>query len=89
MARQKELHSGVGPGHSHTYVERLPECSFHPGIAAHYDGKTREGPWAYMCDLCFQSRGRGLGLGKGQRMIVRATTMPAGAGAGSGSWDRL
>ncbi len=31
-----------------------------------YDGKTRMGPWAYMCEKCFKAYGVGLGLGKGQ-----------------------
>lgn len=37
---------------------------------AMYDGKTRFGPWAYMCQMCFQDNGVGLGTGQGQRLIV-------------------
>lgn len=50
-------------------VQKLPSCSFHVGIAAHYDGKTKAGYWAYMCDACFRSKGIGLGLGKGQELV--------------------
>lgn len=39
---------------------------------AHYDGRTRMGPWAYMCQAHFQECGVGLGLGIGQRLIVDA-----------------
>lgn len=56
--------------HTAVKVRVLPECSFHPDRAAHYDGKTKEGPWANMCDECFQTRGVGLGLGKGQELVV-------------------
>lgn len=31
------------------------------------DGRTKEGPWAIMCDNCHEIAGCGLGLGKGQR----------------------
>ena len=32
-----------------------------------YDGKTKMGPWAYMCITCYTKYGVGLGLGKGQK----------------------
>lgn len=32
------------------------------------DGKTRQGPWAYMCEECFARYGVGLGQGRGQRL---------------------
>ena len=32
-----------------------------------YDAKTRQGPWALMCERCFCVNGVGTGLGKGQR----------------------
>ena len=31
------------------------------------DGKTKRGPWANMCEHCFNAHGVGLGTGKGQR----------------------
>jgi hypothetical protein len=42
------------------------------GVVATVDGKTIDGPWANMCDQCFEHYGIGLGLGKGQRLIVQA-----------------
>ena len=56
---------------NHTKVEvpRLPDCDF-CGDQAHYDGKTKMGPWGYMCELCFRENGIGLGLGKGQMLVV-------------------
>jgi hypothetical protein len=45
-----------------------PDCETVP---AYYDGKTVMGPWAYMCESCFQRVGVGLGLGRGQRLVVR------------------
>lgn len=34
------------------------------------DGRTRQGPWAIMCSLCFESHGVGLGIGKGQKYSI-------------------
>lgn len=31
------------------------------------DGRTRRGPWAWMCDQCHEQYGVGLGTGKGQK----------------------
>lgn len=38
------------------------------GIA--YDGKTKMGPWAWMCPACFETHGVGLGTGKGQKYVL-------------------
>ncbi len=49
------------------------ECDFcSDGTEADYDGKTKMGPWAYMCETHFQSMGIGLGSGKGQKLVTRA-----------------
>jgi hypothetical protein len=53
-----------------------PDCDVHKHdlgetVPAYYDGKTVMGPWAYMCESCFQRVGVGLGLGRGQRLVVR------------------
>lgn len=51
-------------------VSRIPACDIN---AAHgnavYDGKTRMGSWAFMCQQCFDLHGIGLGTGKGQKLI--------------------
>jgi len=52
-----------------TRVLEYPKCAFCPG-EAHYDGRTLFGPWANMCEKCFQFNGIGLGLGRGQRLIL-------------------
>ena len=54
---------------SWTRVEKKPRCDF-CGSEAKYDGKTKLGPWAYMCEICFEKFGIGLGTGKGQKLIV-------------------
>lgn len=58
------------------YVIKLPDCDickYNSGVIreAHYDGKTRMGPWANMCEAHFQLDGLGLGTGVGQRLVVR------------------
>lgn len=59
------------------YVSDLPTCDIHQydkgdgNVPAGYDGKTKMGPWASMCEPCFEEVGVGLGLGKGQLLIVR------------------
>jgi len=45
----------------------MEKCQF-CGNEAKYDGRTKYGPWAYMCENCFETRGVGLGLGKGQKL---------------------
>lgn len=56
-------------------VTSLRFCDIHkfemnrPDVVAHYDGRTKQGPWAHMCNTCFASQGVGLGTGKGQRLI--------------------
>ena len=56
--------------HTQVEVAVLPKCDFcvRP---ARYDGKTRMGPWANMCEIHFRSCGVGLGLGRGQELILR------------------
>ena len=48
-------------------------CDFCVGQkrTAQYDGKTKVGPWAYMCEEHFQIYGIGLGPGRGQRLLYR------------------
>ena len=55
----------------HTKVEvlKLPDCDF-CGETAKYDGRTKLGPWANMCQYCFNIYGIGLGLGRGQELIL-------------------
>lgn len=59
-------------------VAKLPPCDTHhylnndpkPPLAA-YDGKTKYGPWANMCEDCFTKHGTGLGTGKGQKLVLK------------------
>ena len=51
-----------------SYLAKLPRCDF-CSAKAEYDGKTRDGPWAYMCEAHFRLRGIGLGVGRGQRLV--------------------
>ena len=70
-------------------VASLPDCDIHnyelgqPGVKAAYDGKTKMGPWANMCEDCFKIHGVGLGTGKGQRLILKGS-----AGKTAGRHDR-
>ncbi len=61
-------------GDTEVKLPELPPCDFCASWGrireAHYDGKTAQGPWAYMCESHFKLHGIGLGLGKGQRLIV-------------------
>lgn len=54
-----------------TYIPICDICivSGKPEDAA-YDGRTKDGPWANMCEDCFKVHGVGLGLGKGQKLIL-------------------
>ena len=55
--------------HTEVKVPKLPKCDF-CSSQAHYDGKTRMGPWAWMCPAHFRAYGIGLGLGRGQKLIL-------------------
>ncbi len=50
-------------------VVEFPKCDF-CSFRARYDGKTTQGPWAYMCGGHFLTDGVGLGMGRGQRLIL-------------------
>jgi len=51
-------------------VTSLPKCDT-CGDTALYDAKTVMGPWANLCDMCFNTYTTGqLGLGLGQRLMV-------------------
>jgi hypothetical protein len=43
-------------------------CDICGEVPALYDGKTRSGPWAYMCHKCMGLHGVGLGVGRGQML---------------------
>lgn len=56
-------------------VRTIPDCDlcFHfdkKKVPAAYDGATRQGPWANMCESHFAAYGIGLGTGVGQRLIL-------------------
>lgn len=52
-------------------VVALPTCDVCQTKTASYDAATKYGPWAYMCEGCFEVHGTGqLGLGLGQRLEV-------------------
>lgn len=63
---------------SEAYVTEVPlgkHCDFHwmrarTAVPAMFDGRTRMGPWANMCEPCFIVDGVGLGLGIGQRLVT-------------------
>lgn len=51
-------------------VDALPKCDFCTQ-KARYEGKTTQGPWAYMCGAHYSIYGMGLGLGVGQYLKLR------------------
>lgn len=56
--------------HTVAKVAQIPRCDLCQEQAA-YDGKTQDGPWAYMCEQHFSQIGIGLGLGRGQRLVTK------------------
>jgi hypothetical protein len=52
-------------------VAKLPKCNF-CDEEARYDGKTIQGPWAYMCVEHYCKFGTGVGLGRGQRLVLQS-----------------
>lgn len=69
------------------YVRDFPICNF-CGQEAHYDARTKQGPWANMCDECFKMYGRGLGPGRGQKLLIsKSAFIECVEGALSGKTD--
>jgi hypothetical protein len=58
--------------HTKVEVDDFPMCDFCDSQAS-YDGKTKIGPWANMCETHFVEHGTGLGPGKGQRLVLKGT----------------
>lgn len=56
------------------HVAKIPPCDIECTEPAAYDGKTVDGPWAYMCETHFRLLGVGLGTGKGQRLALYPAT---------------
>ena len=54
-----------------TVVDSIPTCDLCQKNPAFMDGKTRMGPWAYMCVSCSTNCSVGLGVGKGQQLVLR------------------
>jgi len=52
-------------------MSRERVCDMCGDKRAEFDGRTKRGYWAYMCEDCFSILGRGIGLGKGQRIIYK------------------
>jgi hypothetical protein len=54
-------------------MSEIPNCDIHAAMGqtrkAAYDGATKMGPWAYMCEVCFKMHGVGLGTGRGQKLV--------------------
>ena len=62
--------TGTRKGHE-TVVYWPSTCDFCQATAT-YDGATRQGPWAFMCDEHFAIHGRGTGSGVGQRLVRKS-----------------
>jgi hypothetical protein len=51
-------------------VNSIPPCDFCKAkTPSSVDGKTKMGPWAYMCEKHFAVYGVGLGTALGQKLI--------------------
>lgn len=53
-------------------MAKMPRCDLcMDGTLAAFDGKTKMGPWAYMCEEHWKELGIGqLGTGYGQRLVL-------------------
>ena len=53
-------------------VAYLPMCDICKDRPAKYDARTRQGPWAYMCAMCYRVNRMysTLGTGMGQRLVL-------------------
>jgi ribosomal protein L37AE/L43A len=51
-------------------VKEGHDCQFCENEAK-YDARTKMGPWAFLCQSCFDKYGVGVGVGRGQKLEVR------------------
>ena len=52
-------------------VTAFLQCDIGCGGVAQYDAATKFGPWAYLCEICFEEYTTGqLGTGFGQRLQI-------------------
>lgn len=53
-------------------VKSLPVCDICNEMPAKYDARTRHGPWANMCAMCYRVHRMytTLGTGMGQRLVL-------------------
>lgn len=78
QASRLPLREAMGDGTS-VEVATIPQCDIHAfdkgvsGVPAAYDGKTQLGPWANMCQACFDQYGTGLGVGRGQKLVLKTS----------------
>ena len=58
-------------------VATIPDCQIcaenERTRLAKYDAKTKIGPWAYVCEDCFNRWCYGIGVGYGQILIAEET----------------
>jgi hypothetical protein len=62
-------------------VATLPNCDIckqngDESVPAGFDGRTKDGPWAFMCSTHFGLYGTGLGTGCGQRLVLAVKEEP-------------
>lgn len=62
-------------------VATIPNCDIcksngSDSVPAGFDGKTKMGPWAFMCPTHFGLFGTGLGTGQGQRLVLAVEPEP-------------
>lgn len=75
MSRLADLRATLERGHRVEWMGDRPDCDFCAQAgrveSAHYDGKTRLGPWAAMCGSHFAEYSAGrTGTGVAQRIVI-------------------
>lgn len=66
MRTYRQTEGGSTPGKARTMDCKCDFCGTeNPDIIV--DGRTKSGPWAWMCLEDFLEKGVGLGIGRGQR----------------------
>ena len=59
--------------HTVVKVAVIPPCDLGQTHGPAYaDAQLRGGPWAYVCEPCFDQHGCELGLGRGQRLELES-----------------
>lgn len=70
------------------FEEKNCQMTHEESVQATYDAKTHMGPWAYLCEACFEMYTPGVtGIGRGQELVYPGDPRLEGEGGSNERGD--